>query len=346
MAGHRAAGMTMRIVPAGALARSTDGPMDAAAPGTGHTGHSAEDGDARAASPDPAAAAPVRLDLAAPFSPGWKPYDATLEPAPGGAEHAVEIRVDDSVVREVAPGVRQRVWTFDGTVPGPVLRGKIGDVFTVTFVNGGTMSHGIDFHAGANAPDGVMRTIAPGERLTYRFRAEHAGAWLYHCSTMPMTQHIAGGMYGAVVIDPPDLARADREFLLVQGELHLGEPGGDAQVAKIREGRPDGWMFNGTAAGYDHAPLKARAGSGCGSGRWPPGRARAPRCTWSARRSTRSTRRAPTCCAPVIRAARRCWTWPRPKAVSPNWSSPSRAPIRWWTTRCVRPRAGRTACSR
>ncbi|GIH81255.1 hypothetical protein Plo01_76840 [Planobispora longispora] len=260
VAGHRAAGMTMRIVPAGALARSTDGPMDAAAPGTGHTGHSAEDGDARAASPDPAAAAPVRLDLAAPFSPGWKPYDATLEPAPGGAEHAVEIRVDDSVVREVAPGVRQRVWTFDGTVPGPVLRGKIGDVFTVTFVNGGTMSHGIDFHAGANAPDGVMRTIAPGERLTYRFRAEHAGAWLYHCSTMPMTQHIAGGMYGAVVIDPPDLARADREFLLVQGELHLGEPGGDAQVAKIREGRPDGWMFNGTAAGYDHAPLKARAG--------------------------------------------------------------------------------------
>lgn len=245
VAGHRAAGMTMRIVPAGAAAQP------AATEHSGHSGHSAT-GATGAAEP--------RLDLSAPMSPGWTPYDAALKPAPGGTEHAVEIRVDDKVVREVAPGVRQRVWTFNGTVPGPVLRGSVGDVFTVTFVNGGGMDHGIDFHAGANAPDGVMRTIAPGERLTYRFRADFAGAWLYHCSTMPMTQHIANGMYGAVIIDPPRLPKADREYLLVQGELHLGEPGSDAQVAKIREGRPDGWMFNGTAAGYDHAPLTAKAG--------------------------------------------------------------------------------------
>ncbi|WP_240777902.1 multicopper oxidase domain-containing protein [Nonomuraea basaltis] len=156
--------------------------------------------------------------------------------------------------------MRQRVWTFNGTMPGPVLRGKVGDVFVVTFVNAGTMGHGIDFHAGATAPDGPMRTIQPGERLTYRFRADFAGAWLYHCSTMPMTQHIANGMYGAVIIDPPDLPKVDREYLLVQGELYLGEPGADAQVAKIRQGDPDGRMFNGTAAGYDHAPLQAKAG--------------------------------------------------------------------------------------
>ncbi|WP_219510744.1 multicopper oxidase domain-containing protein [Nonomuraea ceibae] len=252
VAGHRAAGMTMRIVPSDARsearseARSdvqADARSDAGA-ATGHGGHATAGG----------------LDLAAPMSPGWSPYDAALDPAPGGTEHAVEIRVDDTVVWEVAPGVRQRVWTFDGTVPGPVLRGKVGDVFTVTFVNGGTTGHGIDFHAGANAPDGVMRTIEPGERLTYRFRAGFAGAWLYHCSTMPMSQHIANGMFGAVIIDPPGLPTVDREYLLVQSELHLGEPGGDAQVAKIREGRPDGWMFNGTAAGYDHAPLTARAG--------------------------------------------------------------------------------------
>lgn len=232
VAGHRAAGMTMRIVPTGT-----------------HTGHTTAQ--------DPGSA---RLDLSAPMSPGWEPYDAALRPAPGGTEHHVEIRVDDKVVREVAPGVRQRVWTFNGTVPGPVLRGRVGDTFVVTFVNGGSMGHGIDFHAGANAPDGVMRTIEPGERLTYRFRADHAGAWLYHCSTMPMTQHIANGMYGAVIIDPPSLPEADREYLLVQGELHLGDPGSDAQVVKIKEGRPDGWMFNGTAAGYDHAPLTAKVG--------------------------------------------------------------------------------------
>ncbi len=71
---------------------------------------------------------------------------------------------------------------------------------------------------------------------------------------MPMLQHIANGMYGAVIIDPPDLPSVDREYVLVQGELYLGQPGSAAQVAKMREGRPDAWMFNGTAAGYDHAP--------------------------------------------------------------------------------------------
>ncbi|MFI7707557.1 multicopper oxidase domain-containing protein [Nonomuraea sp. NPDC049480] len=247
VAGHRAAGMTMRIIPTG-TATAASQPQAS----TGHTGHGTNAA--------PQAGEPTRVDLAAPMSPGWKPYDATLKPAPGGTEHHVEIRADDTLVQEVAPGVRQRVWTFNGTTPGPVLRGKVGDVFVVTFVNAGTMGHGIDFHAGATAPDGPMRTIQQGERLTYRFKAEFAGAWLYHCSTMPMTQHIAGGMYGAVIIDPPGLPKVDREYLLVQGELHLGEPGTDAQVAKIRQGEPDGWMFNGTAAGYDHAPLEAKAG--------------------------------------------------------------------------------------
>jgi nitrite reductase (NO-forming) len=199
------------------------------------------------------------LDLAAHPSPGWKPYDAALKPAPGAREHRVELHATDRRL-EVAPGVQQTMWTFGGTVPAPILRGKIGDTFVITLVNDTSMGHGIDFHAGSLAPDVPMRTIQPGERLTYRFKAEHAGAWLYHCSTMPMLQHIANGMYGAVIIDPPDLPSVDREYVLVQGELYLGQPGSAAQVAKMREGRPDAWMFNGTAAGYDHAPLTARTG--------------------------------------------------------------------------------------
>jgi nitrite reductase (NO-forming) len=236
VAGHRAAGMTMTIKVGQKAAATPHHDMGALRP---------------------AASGP--LDLTAPLSPGTRPADAALRPAPGGAEHRVEIRATDREV-QVAPGVRQRMWTFGGSVPGPVLRGRVGDVFTVTFVNDGTMGHGIDFHAGSLAPDRPMRTIQPGERLTYRFRAERAGAWLYHCSTMPMTQHIAGGMYGAVVIDPPGLPKADREYLLVQGELYLGRPGDAEQVAKMRDGRPDAWMFNGMAAGYDHVPLAARAG--------------------------------------------------------------------------------------
>ncbi|MBX6769444.1 MAG: multicopper oxidase domain-containing protein, partial [Actinomadura rubrobrunea] len=193
------------------------------------------------------------------MSPSWRPYDAALRPAPGGREHHVEIRVTEKDL-EVAPGVRQRMWTFGGTVPGPTLHGRVGDVFVVTLINDGTMGHGIDFHAGALAPDGPMRTIQPGERLTYRFRADQAGAWLYHCSTMPMLQHIANGMYGAVIIDPPDLPRVDREYVLVQGELYVGNHDDAARAARIRRGDADAWMFNGTAAGYDHAPLTARVG--------------------------------------------------------------------------------------
>ncbi|MEV0590745.1 multicopper oxidase domain-containing protein [Nonomuraea cavernae] len=237
LAGHRAAGMTMRIVPTTAAAAR---PVQSSPPGGDH-GHTQG----------------ARLDPAAPMPSGWKPFEAAVEPAPSGAEHHVEIRVKETDL-DVAPGVRQRMWTFNGTLPGPVLRGRVGDLFVVTFVNDGAMGHGIDFHAGALAPDEPMRTIDPGERLTYRFRAAHAGAWLYHCSTMPMSQHIANGMYGAVIIDPPGLPPVDREYVLVQGELYLGTP--DARAVAVNEGRPDGWMFNGAVAGYKHAPLTAKAG--------------------------------------------------------------------------------------
>ncbi|MEU5099240.1 multicopper oxidase domain-containing protein [Streptomyces sp. NPDC020996] len=136
---------------------------------------------------------------------GFTGRDARLLPA-RGAGHTVhrETRTVRDLVREVARGVRQKLWTFDGTAPGPVLRGRVGDTFEITLVNRGTTGHSVDFHAGALAPDRPMRTIQPGRSLTYRFTATRSGIWMYHCSTMPMSLHIADGMYGAVVIDPPD----------------------------------------------------------------------------------------------------------------------------------------------
>src|SRR5690606_31020633 len=130
------------------------------------------------------------------------------------------------VTREVAPGVRQRLWTYDGSAPGPVLHGRVGDTFEITIVNDGSIGHSIDFHAGSLAPlgpRGPMRTIPPGESLVYRFRADKAGVWMYHCSTEPMSAHIANGMFGAVVIEPPGLPEVDREYVLVQSEFYLGE---------------------------------------------------------------------------------------------------------------------------
>ncbi|PXY19731.1 copper oxidase [Prauserella muralis] len=188
-----------------------------------------------------------------------QPRNAALAPAPRGTVHRVRLRVTEREI-EIAPGRHERRWTFGGTVPGPVLRGRVGDRFEITLVNDGTVGHSIDFHAGALAPNEPMRTIEPGQRLVYRFTATRAGAWLYHCSTMPMSQHIANGMYGAVIIDPPRLPPVDREYLLVGGELYGGAPGSDAQVSRIVQGRPDGWHFNGAAGQYDHAPLPARTG--------------------------------------------------------------------------------------
>jgi nitrite reductase (NO-forming) len=234
--GHRAAGMTMTIRAVGGVPR-----------------HQHAGGDHGGGPP-----APATLNLAADPSPGWTPYDAVLAPATPGL-HRVELRAVDREL-EVAPGLREIRWTFGGVEPAPILHGRVGDIFEITLINDATMGHGIDFHAGALAPDQPMRTLEPGERLVYRFTARRAGAWLYHCSTPPMTLHIANGMYGAVIIDPPGLPAVDREYALVGAQLYAGAPDADAKTTAIRAGQPDGWMFNGTAAQYMHAPLPARVG--------------------------------------------------------------------------------------
>ncbi len=84
--------------------------------------------------------------------------------------HRYEFRVTE-VPLEVAPGVWQRRWTYNGQGVGPTLRGRVGDTFEITLINDGSMGHSIDFHASALDPQGPMRTIAPGETLTYRFTA-------------------------------------------------------------------------------------------------------------------------------------------------------------------------------
>lgn len=239
--GHKAAGMTLDIRVLGSADHATSAPTSAhAMPGT-------------AASPD------QTIDVHGAPGASWTPDDATLAPAPRSTVHRLTMRAVETD-KEVAPGVRRRVWTFNGTVPGPTIRGKVGDTFIVTVVNDGTMPHGIDFHAGEGAPDQEMRSLDPGESLVYRFTATHSGAWLYHCSAMPMLQHIANGMYGAVIIDPPNLDPVDHEYVLVTSELYVGTPDGGADPAKLRVDDWDAAMFNGYPDQYVHAPLHAKVG--------------------------------------------------------------------------------------
>lgn len=127
-------------------------------------------------------------------------------------------------------------------------------------VNNGDIGHSIDFHAGQVSPDESMRTIAPGQSLVYTFIAQHSGIWLYHCSTMPMSSHIANGMYGAVIIDPLGLAPVDKEYLLVQSEYYLGPQGGVVDPDKVATERPDLVIFNGYVNQYKYRPIAAKPG--------------------------------------------------------------------------------------
>jgi len=239
--GHRQMGMVFDVVVRGAADHGPDGD-EVASPATTGSGHDHSGTAAGLTDPvDPSAI-----------------IDPYLPPVAPERIHRYTFTVTEQE-QEVAPGVRRTVWTYNGTAPGPTLHGRVGDTFVITLVNHGTIGHSIDFHAGQRAPDQVMRTIAPGGQLTYRFTATRAGIWMYHCSSMPMSGHIAAGLYGAVVIDPPELAPVDHEFVLTQSETY-GEGPEPVDMDALNAERPASVVFNGYANGYDNQPLRVKVG--------------------------------------------------------------------------------------
>lgn len=233
VAGHRAAGMTLAINLKGAAPAAAAGAPDAAQGAT--------------------------IDPQAEPAAGWKPFDPALRPAEGGVEHKLTLHATEKVM-EVAPGVTQEAWTFNDQVPGPTLRGKVGDLFTITLVNDGKIGHSIDFHASKVAWNDEMRTIQPGEQLVYQFQAKYAGAFMYHCGTAPTLHHIGNGMYGTIIVDPPELAPVAHEYVLVQSELYLGPQGQPGDLAKMQADQWDAVVFNGYVNQYKHAPIRVEPG--------------------------------------------------------------------------------------
>lgn len=254
--GHRQMGMTFDVVVTGA---STPVTGEAAA----SAGHQAGHGATASGTAYPQNPTPV-LD---PDASVEHPVDPVLAPLTGERVHRLTLTAQE-VELEVAPGITQTRWTFNGGPVGPTLHGRVGDVFEITLVNDGTMGHSIDFHAGALAPDEPMRTIAPGESLVYRFTAERAGIWMYHCSTHPMSSHIAAGMHGAVIIEPEEgLPEVDREYVLVQSEIYLvpgsgqgATPAAEVDADALLAERPSFVAFNGIANQYDEHMLEASVG--------------------------------------------------------------------------------------
>lgn len=237
VAGHRAMGMVFDVKVAGVSSN------------TNHSGHQHS-----------ASSQSAQVDLNWQPPSYFKAHDARAPRSQAaGTVHRHTLRVSE-ITAQVGAGVTQKRMTYNGAVPGLVLRGQVGDRFEITLVNDGTMSHSIDFHAGVLAPDKPMRSISPGQSLQYNFTATRSGIWLYHCSTAPMSVHLAAGMHGAVIIDPPGLSQVDHEFVLIQSEIYLGPEGGATDEAKVAAKTPDLMAFNGMAFQYKYRPLQVSAG--------------------------------------------------------------------------------------
>ena len=174
------------------------------------------------------------------------------------------------VVSQLADGTTFLFWTFDGTVPGPMLRVMEGDTVRLTLDNpkGNLVPHNIDLHAVTGPGGGAAVTmVAPGESKTFTFKALKRGIYIYHCAAPPVWHHIALGMYGAILVEPPGgLPKVDREFYVVQGEWYttgaFGEAGHQSfSNAKAMSEQPEYFTFNGhTGALTSLFPLKARVG--------------------------------------------------------------------------------------
>jgi len=194
-------------------------------------------------------------------------------PAPLGRREPATVRVELETIEllgRLADGTTYRYWTFNGKVPGPMLRVRVGDTVEVRLKNpkDSWMTHNVDFHAVTGPGGGAGATVAePGQAQGFSFKALKAGLYVYHCATHMVAQHIANGMYGLILVEPEDgLSSVDREFYVMQGEIYTEEPFGTAgelteSYDKLMNERPEYFVFNGAVGGLtQEAPLKAKVG--------------------------------------------------------------------------------------
>ncbi|HYK52119.1 MAG TPA: multicopper oxidase domain-containing protein [Candidatus Eremiobacteraceae bacterium] len=188
-----------------------------------------------------------------------------LPPLPSGNVVHVDLVLLDRDV-EIAPDMHYRAWTFNGTVPGPVIHAKVGDTIDVTLTNKAMMGHSIDFHAALAPPNIAYQTVKPNHTLHFSWVAEYPGAFMYHCGTPPVLAHISNGMYGEIVIDPKDGWGDDaQDYVFVQSEFYPTlMPGSDddyfGDLAKMKSAMAEVVTFNGVAFRYRENPLPIKVG--------------------------------------------------------------------------------------
>ncbi|QEY23404.1 copper-containing nitrite reductase [Neisseria animalis] len=172
-------------------------------------------------------------------------------------DHPAKVRVKMTTVEKtmkMADGVDYHYWTFDGDVPGQMIRVREGDTVEVEFSNdpSSTVPHNVDFHAATGPGGGAEATFtAPGRTSTFSFKALQSGLYIYHCAVAPVGMHIANGMYGLILVEPKEgLPKVDKEFYIVQGDFYTkGKYGAQGLQAfdmdKAIAEQPEYVVFNG-----------------------------------------------------------------------------------------------------
>ena len=194
-------------------------------------------------------------------------------PPPTDRDHPAKVRVKMETIEKtmtMEDGVEYHYWTFNGDVPGQMIRVREGDTVEVEFSNNpsSTVPHNVDFHAATGPGGGAEATFtAPGHTSTFSFKALQAGLYIYHCAVAPVGMHIANGMYGLILVEPKEgLPKVDKEFYIVQGDFYTkGKKGAQGlqpfDMDKAIAEQPEYVVFNGHVGSIagDNA-LKAKTG--------------------------------------------------------------------------------------
>ena len=193
-------------------------------------------------------------------------YNASIKPVSRAAIKEFRIPITHETI-EIANGVKYEGWTFGGTVPGPVIRVREGDLVKIGLTNKSPMSHSIDFHAARIPMNKAFKSINPGEEIKFEFVAEDPGAFMVHCGTPPVLMHIMQGMYLPIIVDPKEGwgSEADKEFVLVQSEFYTQADADDNGVRPMdfwaaEDTRATYVVFNGKAFQYKDTPLHVDVG--------------------------------------------------------------------------------------
>ena len=220
--------------------------------------------------PEAAAKADVTATASAPPAslhgdfgpPQGEPIHAVLTspphvPPPIHRNYPAKVIVELEVIEKEMPiseGVSYTFWTFGGTVPGSFIRVRQGDTVEFHLKNApdSKMPHNIDLH-GVTGPGGGAASsfTAPGHESQFTFKALNQGIYVYHCATAPVGMHIANGMYGLILVEPPEgLSPVDHEYYVMQGDFYTAgkyrEKGHQPfDMEKAIDERPTYVLFNG-----------------------------------------------------------------------------------------------------